>query len=145
MLSLHDVAMDIRREARRVMSVFSSEARMKKIDIKLLFGPTLDLLGIHAVKTDPVRLGQVITNLISNAIRFTAASDIRQITVTFNVGLEPPPADSYEYRSQPSTPLGSGDMPEDSLVYLFVSVRDTGPGMTSKEKEVLFQRFHRTS
>jgi hypothetical protein len=144
MLSLHDVEMDLRPEARKVMSVFSTEARMKKINIQLLFAPTLDLLGIHSIKTDPVRLGQVVTNLISNAIRFTSNSDVREITVTYNVSYDPPTPGSYECP-------GSGQLParpdspvaEDTPVYLYVSVRDTGPGMSPKEKDVLFQRFHR--
>jgi signal transduction histidine kinase len=59
MLSLHAIETDLRKEARKVIGVFASEAKMKKIDL---------------IDTDPVRLGQVVTNLISNAIRFTATS-----------------------------------------------------------------------
>jgi len=138
--------MDLRREARKILSLFASEARMKKIDIKLVFGSTLDKLHIHAIKTDPVRLGQVITNLISNAIRFTAASEVRKITITYNVGYDPPPPGGYCYvgNSKPSTGPGTpAPMPDDTPMYLFVSVRDTGPGMNASEKAVLFQRFHR--
>jgi signal transduction histidine kinase len=54
--------------------VFSSEAKMKRIDLQLQFGNTLDVAQMAKIKTDHVRLGQVVTNLISNAIRFTASS-----------------------------------------------------------------------
>ncbi len=66
MLSLHDIEMDLRKEARKVFSVFASEAKMKKIELVLEFGRTLDIGRVDSIKTDPVRLGQVVTNLISN-------------------------------------------------------------------------------
>lgn len=74
MLSLHDVETDLRKEAKKVLSVFSSEAKMKKIELRLAFGETVEQAQISKIKTDHVRLGQVVTNLISNAIRFTASS-----------------------------------------------------------------------
>lgn len=47
---------------------------MKRIELKLQFGETIDQAMVAKIKTDHVRLGQVVTNLISNAIRFTAGS-----------------------------------------------------------------------
>lgn len=35
-------------------------------------------------------------------------------------------------------------MKEDDPVWLFVSVQDTGPGLSDAERAVLFQRFSRT-
>lgn len=74
MLSLHDIDVNLRREGRKVSSIFASEAKMKNIDLRLEFGPTIEQSKVLAIKTDPVRLGQVVTNLISNAIRFTSSS-----------------------------------------------------------------------
>lgn len=172
MLSVHDVEMDIRQEARKVLSVFSSEAKMKKIDISLELGDSLDTLGVSLIKTDPVRLGQVITNLTANAIRFTAASAKRTITVRYDVSLVAPQAeggtivcdsDSIPTPESPPSVLVDGSpkadaldlaasgtlpgavkipLPEDTPIYLLVSVTDTGPGMMPHEKDVLFQRFH---
>ncbi len=59
MLSLHAIEMDLRKEARKVLSVFASEARTKKIELVLDFGDTMDLAKVSGIKTDPVRLGQV--------------------------------------------------------------------------------------
>jgi hypothetical protein len=39
---------------------------MKKIELVLEFGNSLQTGKIASIKTDPVRLGQVVTNLISN-------------------------------------------------------------------------------
>ncbi|WWD16672.1 hypothetical protein CI109_101102 [Kwoniella shandongensis] len=140
MLSLHDIEMDLRREAKKVLSVFASEAKMKKIELVLEFGKTLGLAKVMSIKTDPVRLGQVVTNLISNAIRFTASSDVRRITVQYDVSFVGPSEDSCALPIAINVPEPVPAM-EDTPIWLFVSVTDTGPGMSPKELAVLFQRF----
>ena len=64
---------------------------------------------------DPLRLGQVLINLINNAIKFTDAGQI-EVSCTL--------ADSA-----------------DSAVTLMFSVRDTGIGMTPEQQAKLFQPF----
>jgi CheY-like chemotaxis protein len=144
MLSLHFVEMDLRKEAKKVLSVFASEAKMKKIEIVLELGGSLEALQIRGIKTDPVRLGQVLTNLTANAIRFTAAAETRRITVHYEVGLEPPlPGTLVPPPNMPFpivTPLS-----EDTPLYLYVSVTDTGPGMTPDEQKMLFKRFQQSN
>lgn len=142
MLSFHDVEMNFRQETQNVLSIFNNEARMKRVDLQLTFGDTLDQLGIELIKTDPVRLGQVITNLTSNAIRFTTQSEVRKIMVHAEAAWEPPapgscalPAKRDVRNPNPS----SGETP----VYIYVSVTDTGPGIKNSEQKVLFNSFHR--
>ena len=65
MLSLHAINMDIRKEGRKILTVFSSEAKMKKIRLGLEFGQSMESSKVSGIKTDPVRLGQIVTNLIS--------------------------------------------------------------------------------
>lgn len=145
MLSLHDIEMDIRKEAKKVFSVFTSEAKMKKIDLRLEFGDTLTRAQVAGIKTDPVRLGQVVTNLISNAIRFTASSDIRRITLTYEVSFLPPSGpDTCAMPSQLAAPALL-PAPEDTPIWLYVSVRDTGPGLGEKEQDNLFKRFSQSN
>ncbi|KAL1409269.1 hypothetical protein Q8F55_006102 [Vanrija albida] len=141
MLSFHDVHVDIRQGGRKMVSVFSNEARMKKIDLVVEFGDSLVATGVTAILTDPVRLGQVVTNLISNAIRFTAVSPKRRVTVTFNVSFDPPQEGNYRI-PPPSGRLPPTGIDSEPEVYLYVSVSDTGPGITPGEQVVLFQRFH---
>lgn len=76
------------------------------------------------------------------AIRFTASSDIRKITVTYDVSFVPPADDTCALPSSIGLP---DQVPpqEDTPMWLFVSVRDTGPGLGPKELAMLFKRFSR--
>src|SRR5262249_7562552 len=69
----------------------------------------LDLIG------DPLRLGQVLLNLVSNAIKFTEDGEV---VVSVEVGAR---------RGQ--------------SVELHIAVRDTGIGMTGEQQSRLFQSF----
>lgn len=74
------------------------------------------------------------------AIRFTASSNVRQITTTYDVSFVPPAEDTCAL--PPSIELPSVvPPPEDTPMWLFVSVRDTGPGLGPKELAMLFKRF----
>lgn len=56
---MFDVETDLRNEAQKVITIFQNEARMKRISLSMVIGESIDRLGVQAVKTDPVRLGQV--------------------------------------------------------------------------------------
>ncbi|KAK4686890.1 hypothetical protein P7C73_g3237, partial [Tremellales sp. Uapishka_1] len=120
--------------------VFTSEAKMKKIGLYLEFGESLEAAKVSALKTDPVRLSQVVTNLINNAIRFTATAQTRRITIRYDVSFVPPAEDSCGLPSALGIP---SELPakEDTPLWLYVSVTDTGPGLGPKELAILFQRF----
>lgn len=143
MLQMYDVEVDVRSEAQKVITIFQNEARMKRIEISLKIGESLQKSGVHHIKTDPVRLGQVVTNLLSNGIRFTSNSMIRKIELRYDLSFSPP-ADEYSC----SPPVGDTppiQLKDDMDVYLYVAVRDTGPGLTPKELNMLFQRFSQVS
>lgn len=55
-----------------------------------------------------------------------------------DIALDPPADGTCAMPRTVPTPL-----PVDTPVYLYVSVKDTGPGMRPEEQRVLFQRFHR--
>jgi signal transduction histidine kinase len=63
---------------------------------------------------DPVRLAQLVDNLVSNAIKFTPRGGVVEVSTVQRDGTA------------------------------WVSVRDTGPGMSSDELDALFERFYRT-
>jgi two-component system CheB/CheR fusion protein len=66
------------------------------------------------VKTDPFRLRQVLVNLINNAIKFTESGSVE---------------------------FGFYQKDERNLEFY---VKDTGPGLTRSELEVIFERFRRS-
>jgi signal transduction histidine kinase len=89
----------------------AANARHVKLQLSATDGPV-------AVRGDPVRLGQAVDNLISNAIKFTPPGG--RIAVTLSTADEP------EHRA-------------------LVSVSDTGVGIPSDELDRLFSRFFRAS
>ncbi len=94
-----------------VASVTSLKAHEKNLELVVAVPPEVptDLVG------DPLRLGQVLTNLIGNAVKFTETGDIRVTT---------------EVLEQ------TGDK-----VKLQFAVRDTGMGMTKEQAGRLFKPF----
>jgi len=142
MLQMFDVEIDLRQEAQKVVSIFQNEARMKRIALSLVIGESVERLGITAIKTDPVRLGQVVGNLLSNGIRFTSNSNIRRIELKFDLSFDPPSDSNCLMPRLPDPPHALKD---DIPVYLYVAVTDTGPGLTPKELDMLFQRLSQVS
>ena len=74
---------------------------------------------------DPLRLSQILSNLIGNAIKFTSAGEITLVCRL---------ADQPDGSPHPEYPAGSP-------VRLFFSVSDTGLGMTPEHMEGLFRPF----
>ncbi|OCF32765.1 hypothetical protein I316_05687 [Kwoniella heveanensis BCC8398] len=141
-LELFDVDTNVRQQVQKVVSVFRSEARMNRISLSYSMGPNAEKLGIEMIKTDPVRLGQVMTNLLSNGIRFTSNSDIREIEISFDLSFDPPDESNCLPPETDNTSLASS---VEQPIYLYIAVSDTGPGMTPDELEKLFQRFSQVS
>ena len=125
--------------------MFASEAKVKQIEIALEFGDTISRSGAPRLLTDHVRVGQVITNLMANAIRFTAHSDRRLITVRYDVSYLPPLEGSCDLPPHPSGQNVPGLSSEHAgtPIWLFVSVKDTGPGLKPSEQAIIFERFVR--
>jgi len=95
---------------RTVVSVFEASAKSKGLELRL-FMPDRDRL---LVKADGARIGQILMNFISNAIKFTDRGQIE-------IQLEWIPAQSGGYA--------------------VFSVTDKGKGIPNEEKETLFNRF----
>ena len=112
-LNLSPERVNLRNLAHSVIRVFDGLARQKNLTLALQFHPRSDAPD---VLIDPLRFKQILTNLVSNAIKFT-----RQGQVTLAINLLPA-----------STP----DHTE-----LQLSVQDTGIGISDRDQARLFEPF----
>jgi signal transduction histidine kinase len=110
-LTLESIDFDFRESVERSVKLHSQSARTKHLSLSVSVDPRIPI----SLKGDPVRLRQVLLNLIGNAIKFT-----EQGSVCVGVTLE-------------------DDCPDGSLVR--VSVVDTGIGLTREQQAKLFRPF----
>lgn len=110
-LTLENIPFSITALVQSVASVMGSLAKEKGLELENEFDPLLP----EVILGDPHRIRQVLTNLISNAIKFTAFG-----TVNVNVALR-------------ST--------LENVALIDVSVADTGRGMTQETQEKLFAPY----
>jgi len=91
------------------------KASEKDIQIKLFIDEELP----GAIKGDPVRLGQILTNLISNAVKFTKAG---KVTITASMASK-----------------------TDSITTIDFEVTDTGIGIEAEKIDHIFESFTQAS
>jgi len=72
-LELERVELDLNEIAENVTSLFAERARSKSIDLAAFVDP----LSPRLIIGDPVRLTQVVTNLVNNALKFTERGFVR--------------------------------------------------------------------
>ncbi|MGK7946339.1 MAG: PAS domain S-box protein, partial [Microcystaceae cyanobacterium] len=99
-----------------VQDMFSLRALDKGLTLTLECGQDLP----HTIRTDEIKLRQVIINLLSNAVKFTSVG-----TITLKVCWDKIEKDS-------------------SLPKLYFAVEDTGPGIRPQDSDLLFNPFGQT-
>jgi PAS domain S-box-containing protein len=120
------------------LKVFNSEFRAKNIQFHYAMDVSYDEQGVDVVFADLNRMKQVLVNLITNAIKFTAKKQgERHITVSLGATVERPTSyppnvvffggtqDSFRIDSTMTSEWGTG-----STMYLMVAVKDTGIGIS---------------
>ena len=114
-LVLDTIPFNLRDLLQDTLTILAPAAHEKNLElVSLVYRDTpLSLMG------DPLRLKQILTNLVNNAVKFT-----REGTIAVRAMLED---------EDDNTPEG--------FVQLRISVQDTGIGLTSQDVRALFQAF----
>jgi signal transduction histidine kinase/ActR/RegA family two-component response regulator len=102
-----------------LLAPYVHRAAAKGVSLAIRIAPEVP----PAVEGDPTRFGQIITNLVDNAVKFTAAGSVEVC-----VSLRPPPPHD-------------GAQPRGNIVPLRVAVRDTGIGVAPEQQERIFEDF----
>jgi len=113
-LSLDSVAFDLEEVLQNVADLFSVGADEQGVELVVELAPNVPL----QLRGDPLRLGQVLNNLVGNAVKFTEAGEVCIKVMCLN------------------------EAPErgESAVLQFV-VRDTGIGIDKEMQKHLFEPF----
>jgi signal transduction histidine kinase/CheY-like chemotaxis protein len=123
-MTLHEQQFDMYRLLDEVVDLFRLHAQGKHLQLLFERAPEVP----RYVRTDEVKLRQVLINLLSNAIKFTD-----QGSVTFRVGVNP--------CVHPIEGKHTGIAPTRILRF---EVEDTGPGIAPEELDNLFEAFVQT-
>jgi signal transduction histidine kinase len=111
-LALDCREIDLGEIAQRTVSLFEAEAADKGIVLTTEIEP-----GLPAIQADPQRIGQIIGNLLSNALRYMS---------------DPPGQVTLAVKRHERNEQG-----------IMVSISDTGPGIAETDRPYLFDRFWR--
>ncbi len=103
----------------------ANSTRFEQKNLEFVFDPSPDLPDL--VLGDPLKLRQVIENLLGNAAKFTATG-----TVTFRISSVVPQLSTLNSQLSPASPA------PDTFEF---SIADTGPGISAADLARLFQPF----
>lgn len=110
-INFEKIETDLPMICRNIFSGMQSSADEKNIDFRLNIDPELK----NKILTDPTRISQVISNLVSNAIKFTQKGQV-----------------SLEIKVEKQT---------DNSITLRISVKDTGIGIAPEKQKLIFEQF----
>ncbi|MFH7563950.1 hybrid sensor histidine kinase/response regulator [Oceanimonas smirnovii] len=108
-LELENIEFDLNEQLEQLAVLFADMSEQKQLEVIINKAPSVPdrLLG------DPLRLGQVLTNLVSNALKFTERGEV-MVSISLTDEVSP---------------------------RLCFEVRDTGIGIMPEQQEQLFQSF----
>ncbi len=122
-LDLEFAAFDLHRAVEDVVEVFAERAQSKDVELSCFIDEDVP----QAVSTDPGRLRQILTNLVSNAVKFTEQGEIVVRVAKQARGVDGPEAAGGS--------AGHGDC------VLEFSVTDSGIGIPAAARDRIFESF----
>ncbi|WP_428151739.1 ATP-binding protein [Brevundimonas sp.] len=114
-MTVDNVDFNLRGLLAQTLMFWQGEARAKGLTLRVEGAASIP----HAVRGDPMRLRQVLNNLVSNAMKFTTEGSV---TLRLSAWFEEP-----------------------SHYAILIEVADTGPGMTNQQLTRLFTPFDQTA
>ena len=124
---------DINEAIEEVILLTRSEAQRNRVSVRIELAKDLPLIF-----GDKVQLQQVMLNLFINAIEAMSATEggQRQLSVSSQKTAKPP-TEANDRTGEPLTPCAD-------WTNVLISVRDSGPGLTPKSLDHLFDAFYTT-
>ncbi|MCS6975450.1 MAG: response regulator [Gemmatales bacterium] len=131
-LELDPVDFDVRETLGDAIKPLALRAHEKGLELAVDIAPDVP----EVVHGDPVRLRQVVINLVGNAIKFTQQGEVVVRVTT----VHRPPSEDGVPKSRLTEPFEPSVPSEDSIVLHF-SVRDTGIGIPKDKLQLIFEPF----
>lgn len=116
-LELEDIDFNLHEVVEAVSDVIIQQVENKGLELNLFVKPEVPQFIIG----DPTRLRQILTNLVSNSIKFTEKGEIN---ITVGIDKEK-----------------QKDCPDNSTVNLVFGVKDTGLGIPEDRQQAIFESF----
>ncbi|KAL4819915.1 hypothetical protein BDW67DRAFT_193486 [Aspergillus spinulosporus] len=149
MLTLSPQQVQPKSHVATLLTMFKPELRKQQIDFRYQLDKSYADQGLDWVLADLDKMGQVLINLVSNAIKFTAqAEGERKIRVSMGAAKSRPPSyppnvvffepneEALKLDSTKDPEWGNGD-----TAYIMLAVKDTGIGISDQQQKMLFERF----
>ncbi len=118
MFELEAVPFSLKELGEQILTIYQENAAAK--DLKLVFEASSKLGGFYI--GDPTRLGQILNNLVGNAIKFTEKGEVIVSCSPYDSSLQ-------------NITVPEGTVP------LCIKVKDTGIGFSKEQEALLFKPF----
>lgn len=136
------------------LKVFQAELKTNRIEFDFALDVSVAEHGLDWVLADLARIKQVLVNLMTNAIKFTAKKNgERRITVAVGATKTRPrsyPPDvvffnDYVDSEKSVDQTGTPEWGDGAVMFMMVAVKDTGIGISTQDQVRLFQRFRQAT